>query len=51
MRYQKASKCFYFIVLLFLSNSGFTQDLKQEKMEQLIIDVQEEINNSKNKIK
>ena len=35
MRYQKASKCFCFIVLLFLCNSGFAQDLKQEKMEQL----------------
>ena len=35
MRYRKASKYFYFIVLIFLYNSVFAQNLKQEKMEQL----------------
>ena len=35
MRYRKASKYFYFIVLIFLHNSVFAQNLKQEKMEQL----------------
>ena len=35
MRYHKTSKYFCFVLLLFLGNSGFAQDLKQEKMEQL----------------
>jgi hypothetical protein len=35
MKYRKAYKYFYFIALLFLSNSVFAQTLKQEKMEQL----------------
>ncbi len=35
MRYPKASKYFYFIVLTFLYSSVFAQNLKQEKMEQL----------------
>ena len=35
MRNRKASKIVYFIVLIFLYNSVFAQNLKQEKMEQL----------------
>ena len=35
MRYRKACKYFYFIALIFLTNSIFAQSLKQEKMEQL----------------
>jgi len=35
MYYQKLSKYFYFIYLIFLSHAVFAQNLKQEKMEQL----------------
>ena len=35
MKYQKASKFFHFIFLVFLCHSAFSQNLKREKMEQL----------------
>ena len=35
MSYRKASNYFHFIVLIFLYNSVFAQNLKQEKMQQL----------------
>jgi hypothetical protein len=47
MRYQKASKYFYFIVLIFLCNSVFAQNLKQEKMEQLNFLIGEWVGTSK----
>ena len=47
MRYQKASKYFYSIVLIFLCGSAFAQDLKQEKMEQLNFLIGEWIGTSK----
>jgi hypothetical protein len=47
MRYQKASKYLYFIVLIFLCSSVFAQNLKQEKMEQLSFLVGEWVGTSK----
>ena len=47
MRYRNASKYFYFIALVFLSNSVFAQNLKQEKMEQLNFLVGEWVGTSK----
>lgn len=47
MRYQKASKYFYFIVLIFLCNTLFAQNLKQEKMEQLNFLIGEWVGTSK----
>ena len=47
MKYRKASKYFFFIVLIFLCNSVFAQNLKQEKMEQLSFLVGEWIGTSK----
>ncbi|NNK18986.1 MAG: hypothetical protein HKP49_07510 [Maribacter sp.] len=47
MRYRKPIKYFYLIVLLFLCHSGFSQDLKREKMEQLSFMVGEWIGTTK----
>ena len=47
MRYQKASKYFYFIVLIFLCSSVFAQNQKQEKMEQLNFLIGEWVGTSK----
>lgn len=47
MRHQKASQYIYVIALVFLYNSAFAQNLKQEKMEQLGFLVGEWIGTSK----
>ncbi len=47
MRVKRASKYLYYIVLLFLCNSVFAQNLKQQKMEQLSFLVGEWIGTTK----
>lgn len=47
MRYKRAAKYFYYIVLLFLCHSAFAQNLKQQKMEQLSFLVGEWIGTTK----
>ena len=47
MKYRKASKYFYIIVLIFLFNSVNAQNLKQEKMEQLNFMIGEWVGTSK----
>ena len=47
MRYQKASKYFYFIVLIFLTSSVFGQNIKKDKMEQLDFLIGEWVGTSK----
>ncbi len=47
MKYQKAARIIGFILLFFLTNSSFAQNLKQEKMEQLNFLVGEWVGTSK----